>query len=158
MKRSVVPALAAVALVLVACDDSGPYLFQAEQYEPGQDCVDDYAVIDNLDGTDPGALCSPVCLTNLGVYYVTSECAPYPHGFVLQEGVDSGLDPICVAALAAFARTDLCVDGGPPLNPLDASPDSAPADASAPMDAASVDASAVDSSSVDASMGDATTD
>jgi hypothetical protein len=158
VKRRVVSALAALGLALVACDDSGPYLFQAEQYDPVQGCVDDYNVIDNIDGTDPGALCSPVCLTNMGVYYVTTECAPYPYGFT-QVGLDGSVDPTCVAAIAAFARTDLCVDGGAPLNPLDASPDSSPVvDASAPVDAASVDASGIDASTVDASIGDATTD
>jgi hypothetical protein len=147
VKRAVVPALAALAVVLVACDDSGPYLFQAEQYEPGNQCVDNYAVIDNIDGDDPGALCSPVCLTNMGIYFITTECAPYPFGYV-EQGVDGAVDPTCMTALAAFTRNDLCVDGGPPLNPLDASPDSAP------VDAAVVDASAADTSAGDTSMGD----
>jgi hypothetical protein len=145
VKRVVVPALVAAALVVVACDDSGPYIFQAEQYEPGNQCVDNYAVIDNLDGTDPGALCSPVCLTNMGIYYITTECAPYPFGYA-EQGLDGAVDQTCMMALAAFARTDLCVDGGPPLNPLDASPDSAPAD-SAPADAAIVDATTADATS-----------
>ncbi len=155
MKRACVAALVALGLVVVACDDSGPYLFQAEQYDPVNQCVDAYAVIDNIDGNDPGALCSPVCLTNMGVYFVTTECEPYPYGYV-EQGLDGALDATCQTALAAFLRNDLCVDGGPPLNPLDASPDPSTTDASA-VDASSVDASSVDASSVDASSVDAST-
>jgi hypothetical protein len=158
VKRLVVAAFAALALAAVACDDTGPYLFLAQQYEPGNMCVDNYAVIDNIDGDDPGALCSPVCLTNMGIYYITTECPPYPYGFDA-EGQDGAVDETCMTALAAFARADLCVDGGPPTNPLDASPDTSPPDAAAPADASpSVDATTGDATTVDATTGDATTD
>jgi hypothetical protein len=147
VKSSVVPALVLAALAVAACSDSVPYLFQAELYEPGNQCLDAYTVIDNIDGDDPGALCELVCLSNMGSYYVTTECAPYPYGFTL-EGQDGSVNENCAAAFSAFARMDFCVDGGPPTNPLDASPDTAP-----PADAAVVDATAADVTS-----GDSTTE
>lgn len=152
MKRALGAALASiVATVLapvVACNDTGTYIFLAQQYEPGNQCVDNYSAVDVISGDDPGALCSPVCITNMGTYYVTSECPPYPPDFG-QAGLDGAVDSTCTAALAAFARGNLCVDGGPPTNPL---PDGSTDSAATPVDASAVDASVVDSSAADTSI------
>jgi hypothetical protein len=116
-------ALAAVAIVLAACDAGGAYLYTGHEYEPQRDCVTDLLALDVLEGTDPGASCSPLCLAGKDFdgavqVYASTMCGPPPPGADV-----SGSDPDCKPALAALARGDFCLDGGGSTNPLDGGAD-----------------------------------
>ena len=62
-----------------------------------------------MDGPDPGATCTPVCLLgpadDKGVIpiYVTTECPPIPRMFD-----QSGASPDCARALDVFAHGPSC--------------------------------------------------
>lgn len=98
----------------LACATTDIHAFIAGQYLSKEDCVTPGYAIDVLNGAMTDASCSATCVVppfDSGVY-VTGACPPFPEG----EDV-SGKDPLCAKALAASARHDLCLEGGP-SNPL----------------------------------------
>ncbi len=111
MKGGRLALLAAAAVGLwLACApiDAAPFI--AGQYLPALDCVTPGEIIDVVAGYPNDASCDAVCIIppyDAGVY-VTGECAPFPPGDAVNP--DSGL---CVKALKAINRHDLCLDGGP---------------------------------------------
>ena len=142
-------ALLGVALVAagarafaVGCDDGGSHIYSGEQYNSGLGCLDPVSSMDIVSGPEPGS-CAPVCILSRApgaaeVAYVSTLCAPYP-GYPYE--LDAGSDPLCVAALDAFRRDALCIDGGVVVPPSDAAAEGGgDAGGSAPGDAA-VDAS-----------------
>lgn len=98
--------------VAAACDDNiRSHIYAGAQYEQAKGCLDSYATIDVVDGDDTGNQCAPVCLMNGGVYYVSTMCPPYPPLFAVTNGdggAEAGVDPTCVAALAARAAGTVC--------------------------------------------------
>jgi hypothetical protein len=122
-------ALAALACILqaFACDEVASHPFPARLYEPGRGCVGAPIALDVVEGPDPGG-CAATCIVRSGDggrdVYVSTMCAPYPpfHD-------TTGADPLCGPALAAFARTDLCLSDGGSTRPL---PPSGVTDAAAP--------------------------
>jgi hypothetical protein len=111
----------ALLLLLAGCDASAAYLYTANVYDPQRDCVSSTQGIDFMEGTDPGSGCGAKCLAaNDGglPVYVTTMCGPAP-----MVADVSGSNPACSSALAAFARSDICLDGGGSTNPPDASID-----------------------------------
>jgi hypothetical protein len=146
--RSWKTATLAAWVLLLACDDGSYYLFNGNEYEPTRDCLDPSAALDVFAGSDPGASCTVECIVqqisatdNSGhmidggvAVFVSDECGPPPPGTDV-----SGTNPQCVSALAAWYRTDICLDGGGSTDPI---PDAGPPDAS--PDALSVDAETLD--------------
>jgi len=100
--------------VWLACSVTNIHAFIAGQYLETLDCVTPGYAIDVLNGPMVDASCDATCVIppfDSGVY-VTGACPPFP------EGEDtSGTSPVCVKALAAIHRNDLCLDGGP-SNPV----------------------------------------
>ena len=131
---------AAVVVVVAACGSTS-YRFPARRFDPTRACVETISTIDQIDGTDPGATCGPVCLVGPATdggdlpVYVTTECPPYPRTFD-----SSGTAPDCARAIEVYRAGTACaaLDAGadsaaPP--PGAAPPDSGPQD-SAPQDSA----------------------
>jgi hypothetical protein len=90
-------------------------LVLGQLYEANRDCIDPTTSVDIVDGPDPGLDCAPTCLVTpagqngaaTGVY-VTTECGAFA---ALDD--TSGSSPYCARALAALARSDVCLlDGG----------------------------------------------
>jgi hypothetical protein len=101
-------------LPLTGCDDTGSYIYSGEQYDPTLQCLEPVSSIDIIGGNEPLTPCAPVCILSLpqdasAIAYVSTMCGPYP--FFPYE-LDAGSDPLCIAALEAFRRDALCVDGG----------------------------------------------
>ena len=92
-------------------------------YEPARDCLDPSTSVAIIPTADGSLECAPTCLvlpappaTPTEKVYVSTMCAPYP------DTLDSTQsDPLCSAALAAYARgPDACEPGGVSSNPADA--------------------------------------
>jgi hypothetical protein len=117
-----------VALVMGACDGPQQHVLLGQLYEVGRDCVDPTSSIDLVPGTDQGYDCSPTCVVTAagangapaGVY-VTTACGAFPALDTTSDGTeDSGVPVWCPAALAAFARGDVCMIDGTSSCPADA--------------------------------------
>ena len=136
---------AAVIVVIVAACGAVSYRFPARRFDPARACVETISTIAQIDGTDPGAKCDPVCLVGPATdggdppIYVTTECPPYPRTFD-----SSGTAPDCARALdvynagTACAALDAGADAAPPPDaapPDSALHDSAPPDSAPPPDA-----------------------
>jgi hypothetical protein len=131
-----------------ACDGYDSHIYAGELYEQARNCNDNPSSIDVVDGVTPPDPCNPLCLV-VPTYdgdggtaaYVSTMCPPLPPA-----ADTSQTDPRCPAALAAYARIDICLDGGGSTNPPDsAAPPATTPDAAAPVDAAAaVDAGAPD--------------
>jgi hypothetical protein len=112
-KRAVTSSLLAVLGALAACDGDS-HIFQAQQYEPAQDCVDLGVAIDVISGGASSYGCSPECLVYdapdaAQVIFVSNQCGPYPtqdYSVESQADIGDASDP-CGRAIAAFLR-----DGG----------------------------------------------
>jgi hypothetical protein len=158
----IVVAIVATTLLLAGCSDTGSYIYSGEQYDPTLQCLEPVSSIDVIAGNGAGA-CGPVCILSLPedggqIAYVSTMCPPYP---LYPFETDASTDPLCVAALEAFARGALCEDGGVVITGdagTDASVDSG-ADSGAPSldGAAATDSSLSDATSADTgtALGDA---
>jgi hypothetical protein len=106
------------ALQLGACGDPS-YVYEGQLYRSDRDCLATVSSVDVVSGDrDRARVCPPVCLVQTSfdaerVVYVSTMCAPYPFAFD-----DTGADPECAPALAAFARGDTCLVDGTSTNPL----------------------------------------
>jgi hypothetical protein len=132
-----------LAFALGACESPQQHVLIGQLYEVGRDCVDPTSSIDFVPGPDTGYACSPTCVVTAagangaptGVY-VTTACGPFPVQDTTSDGTeDSGVPVWCPAALAAFARGDVCMIDGTSSCPADA----AGADAGCPVDDAGDD-------------------
>jgi hypothetical protein len=139
---AVAVAFLATRLLPLGCDDTGSYIYSGEQYDPVLQCLEPVSSIDVIAGNGAGA-CGPVCILSLPedggqLAYVSTMCPPYP---LYPYETDAGDDPLCVAAMQAFARGALCEDGGVVITG-DAGIDSGavPVDAGTDAGAALVDA------------------
>jgi hypothetical protein len=98
-----------------ACNDAKTHVYGAQFYEQAQDCLDDYAALDVVQGETASSRCDPVCLVGGAGYYVSAVCAPYPTAFTVSAS-DAATDPVCAAAIAAFVAGKSCTapaaDGG----------------------------------------------
>jgi hypothetical protein len=145
--------LVATKLSALGCDDTGSYIYSGEEYDPVLQCLEPVSSIDVIAGNGAGA-CGPVCILSLPqdggqIAYVSTMCPPYP---LYPYELDAGDDPLCVAAMQAFARGALCEDGGVVITgdagtdtgtaPVDAGTDTgtAPVDAGTDTGTAPVDA------------------
>jgi hypothetical protein len=114
----------ACTMHMFACDDVASHPYPGRIYEEGRGCLGAPIALDVVEGPDPGG-CTATCLVSATdggrIVYISTMCAPYPpfHD-------TSGTDPLCGPALAAFARTDLCLSDGGSTRPLP------PGDAAAP--------------------------
>ena len=140
VRRVCIAALAGAAWV--ACDAIQSRPFIAGQYIPALDCVTPGEAIDILNGAPNDADCDATCIVpnyEAGVF-VTGACPPFPPGDFVNPD-----NPLCVKALAAIHRSDLCLDSGPSNPAMDAAKDAgddaakdAPGlDAAGPADAGS---------------------
>jgi hypothetical protein len=128
-RRAAALALAVAApiaciLHMPACKDDGTHVYLGQFYNEGRRCLGTPSAVDVVSGDVPGD-CAPICLHQNRAdgghaIYVATMCAPYP-------GPDfdmSGTDPLCIPALAALARGDVCSSDGGSSHPLvDASTD-----------------------------------
>jgi hypothetical protein len=156
-------AFIATRLSIAGCDDAGSHIYTGAQYDPTLGCLDPLTSVDIVTGPEPLNPCKPVCILSLPqdggeLAYVSTMCAPYP---LYPYELDASTDPLCVAALEAFARDALCIDGGLVLPPGEDSGVDAGTDADASIrDAsdASMDATQTDATSSPDATTDATTD
>ena len=98
-------AVAGVAAVALACNDTGAYLYRARAFDDARGCLGDVAAVDVIAGADPGLGCAPRCLvqaslTDGGVAtaYGATTCGPAPTSLDTSER-----DPRCAADYVAFA-------------------------------------------------------
>jgi hypothetical protein len=155
-------ALVATKLSVAGCSDVGSYIYSGEQYDPVLQCLEPVSSIDIIAGNAPGS-CNPVCILSLPedggqIAYVSTMCPPYP---VYPYESDASTDPLCVAALEAFARDALCEDGGVVLPPSEDSGVDAGVDADAGVQDSGepiTDATGNDATENDATGSDATAD
>lgn len=107
-----------------ACKDDGTHVYIGQFYNEPRHCLGTTSAVDVVTGDDPGQ-CAAICIhqnrSDGGhAIYVATMCPPYP-------GPDfdtSGTDPLCMPALAALARGDVCSSDGGSSHPLvDASAD-----------------------------------
>jgi hypothetical protein len=128
-----------------ACDTAAEsHLFIAEQYETARDCLDPDTTVDVIPTGQAGLTCAPACLVDPTAsgggserIWVSTMCGPYPAAFDV-----SGTDPMCAAALAAYARgPDTCTPGGGSSNPTDGGGGGGGDEASVPADDGGVESS-----------------
>jgi hypothetical protein len=106
-------------LAVASCDDNTSYyLYYANRYEPGRDCVDHAIQVDLFNAPNPGNSCTPTCFPGhdqdgAAIVYASTMCGPVP-----VEVDASGGDPLCPSATAALTRKDFCLDGGGSTNPI----------------------------------------
>jgi len=139
-------------LVALACGGSDSYIYPARQFDRARGCVNRIASLGVVDGTNPGSLCSVVCLVSTRTdggppdLWISSECEPYPAFFDI-----SGTDPDCARAIAIYMNGPPCavLDGGPLVAP-DAGPEEGGAVDSGSPDAADPDSAAPDAGAADA--------
>jgi len=112
------PALGVFAVMFAfgaaSCNDAKTHVFSARAYEQANDCLDDYAAIEVVQGEVGSARCAPACLVGAGTYYVSTMCPPFPASLTAHDP-DAAPDPVCIAALAANAAGKSCsapADGG----------------------------------------------
>jgi hypothetical protein len=118
---AVVMPLAAITSIVQApaCKDDGTHVYVGSLFVEARDCLGTSSSVDVVTGGDPGD-CAPICLLQHHgeggrAVYVATMCPPYPAGV---EFDTSGTDPACPAALAALARSDVCLSDGGDTNPL----------------------------------------
>jgi len=120
------------------CEEGGAHVYHGRYFDESRGCLESITALDVVPGDETGD-CTPLCLVQPTweggrSLYVSTACAPYPHGFDV-----SGSDPRCAAVLAAFARVDLCRDDGTSSHPLEGGADGPDARPDADADDASVD-------------------
>jgi hypothetical protein len=121
-----------MASLWLACAETDIQAFIAGQYMPKLDCVTPGYAIDVISAPPVDASCDAVCVIppyDSGVY-VSGQCAPFPPGDLINPDAS-----LCVLALAAINRHDLCLDGGPSNPRMDAGIDASEPDAGASHDA-----------------------
>ncbi|MFO0759979.1 MAG: hypothetical protein U0359_26070 [Byssovorax sp.] len=92
----------ACLLGLGACEDRQVHVFSAFRYDADHDCLEAAAVVDVIDGPDPGTCPAVHCWENpLGDAFVTDQACDAPLDFHDHSG---DADGPCAKALAAFAR------------------------------------------------------
>jgi len=100
--------VAAVTLLVAACDTTGAYVYFARSYDLDRDCLGKTEALDIMSGNDPGLGCEAHCLTVKDpdgslAFYGTTACGPTPFGANATES-----DPRCVDVRSALASTRLC--------------------------------------------------
>jgi hypothetical protein len=133
MKRAHALRAFVVLMLAASCDDKPTsHVYVAQLYEPARDCLDPSTSIDIVSSGDGPLSCAPACLVapsppapNSAKVYVSTMCAPYPASLDT-----SGTDETCAAALAAFARADVCASDGTSSSPADGGAEDASDDAS----------------------------
>ncbi len=115
-------AVAGVAAVALACNDTGAYLYRARAFDDARGCLGDVAAVDVIAGADPGLGCAPRCLVQASLTdggaataYGATTCGPAPTSLDTSER-----DPRCAAVKAALSRSDICLPDGGQSAPADA--------------------------------------
>jgi hypothetical protein len=130
------------AASLAACLRTESYVYTAQRYDPGADCVESSTPVELVDGPGVGTLCPAMCLTVGSDLYVSTMCPPLP---VIAMATAEG-EGDCTAALAALAQGASCDDGTDDGSEEDAAgdddagEDEAGEDASSPAEDAGSDA------------------
>ena len=129
------------------CTDQRSHVYLGRLYVEARDCVGTTSSVDVVDGEPAATSCAPVCILERRpeggrVLYVSTMCAPLPSfGFD-----NSGTDPKCPQAIAAFLRDDTCLsDGGTTKPVVEGGVEAGPAEAGS--DAGTEDSGAGDASS-----------
>jgi hypothetical protein len=100
-------------LLLAACDEPNVHIFSGQQFEAQGECLEPSTALDVIGGAGATLTCSPVCLTQSGQVYVSTQCPPYPPQFAVetQNSLGDASDP-CAAALSAYTAGTMCGDDG----------------------------------------------
>jgi hypothetical protein len=103
--RSTLLAAALAALVASACSPGRSHAFGAHRYDPENDCLEASAVVDVVEGEDPGKCDRLRCWeTPGGEAYVTTTACDAPPDF--RDATADGPETPCGKALAAWGRED----------------------------------------------------
>jgi hypothetical protein len=133
VRLSIAAAVIAAALglaVVVSCDEVESYLYSAQKYDPANACVEAYAALEIVKGSDTSATCERTCFSYGGAIYVSNQCPPLPLSAEALEP-DSGE---CLAAVDASVCGEPALeeDAGEEAGEEDAGEDEAGDDAEAP--------------------------
>jgi hypothetical protein len=95
---------AAAAVAVAACHEAEQYVYTAQRYDEANECLEDYAPIEMVSGSEVSSLCPATCFAVDTDVYVSRLCPPLPPNAT--EG-DPSTSP-CKEALAAAAKNVFC--------------------------------------------------
>jgi hypothetical protein len=112
--RAAIVGVAAGLLLGVACEDPNVHVFSGQEFDSkGQCLAATPSALDIIGGNGATLTCSPTCLTQSSLVYVSTQCPPYPPQFAIETANSLGdaSDP-CAAALGAYEAGVTCGAGG----------------------------------------------
>ncbi|HEY8077983.1 MAG TPA: hypothetical protein VIF62_27845, partial [Labilithrix sp.] len=78
MKLRIVFALFSVLAALASCEDVRSYVYNAQQYDATNGCLNDYSAVEVVEGSGSNAYCAPTCFSVGATVYVSTQCPPLP--------------------------------------------------------------------------------